>query len=53
MKKSTSILIILLLLFINTFIQNGIELIIYKLVFYFFAGVYFIVKQLEENNTKN
>jgi hypothetical protein len=52
MKKSNSILILLAFLFIYIFTQDGIELIIHKLVFYFFTGVYYIVKQLEENKTK-
>jgi hypothetical protein len=52
MKKSTSLLInIFVIGFLYFFIQNGIDQLFSKLVFIFFVGVYFIVKQLEENNT--
>lgn len=52
MKKSTSLLIIIFAVgFLYFFMQNGIDQLFSKLTFIFFSGVYFIVKQLEENNT--
>jgi len=50
MKKSTALLIIIISCLITyVFSLNIIDIIISKISMFFFSGIYFIVKQLEEN----
>ena len=53
MRKSTAILIIFFwFILYHFFIVSELDKIINRITIMYFAGIYFIVKQLEENKTK-